>query len=57
MIDALAQELRAQAAFVKDREPVYERMPGWKQPTRGVTEFSKLPLEAQRYVAGLRNAA
>ena len=26
MIDALAQELRAQAAFVKDREPVYERM-------------------------------
>ncbi len=31
-------------------EPVYERMPGWSSPTKGVTEFDRLPAEAQRYV-------
>ena len=24
-------------------EPVYERMPGWSAPTKGVTEFDRLP--------------
>jgi adenylosuccinate synthase len=33
--------------------PVYERMPGWSSPTRGVTEFESLPLEAQRYIRRL----
>ena len=33
--------------------PVYERMPGWSSPTKGVTDFDKLPMEAQRYVARL----
>ena len=31
-------------------EPVYVRVPGWSRPTRGVTEFDRLPAEAQRYV-------
>jgi adenylosuccinate synthase len=31
-------------------EPVYVRVPGWSTPTRGVTEFDRLPAEAQRYV-------
>jgi adenylosuccinate synthase len=34
-------------------EPVYETWPGWKAPTAGVTEFSKLPVEARRYLARL----
>jgi len=34
-------------------EPVYESMPGWSTPTRGVTEFSKLPDAARRYIARL----
>jgi adenylosuccinate synthase len=38
-------------------EPVYEKLPGWQQPTRGVTEFSKLPIEAQRYVARLEETS
>jgi len=38
-------------------EPVYETLPGWKQPTRGVTDFSKLPMEAQRYVARLEETS
>ena len=31
-------------------EPVYVRVPGWSAPTKGVTEFDRLPAEAQRYV-------
>jgi adenylosuccinate synthase len=38
-------------------EPVYETWPGWTQPTRGVTDFAKLPREAQRYIARLEETS
>ena len=31
-------------------EPIYQRMPGWSTPTKGITRFDRLPIEAQRYV-------
>jgi len=34
-------------------EPIYERMPGWTTPTRGVTRFGDLPEQARRYVRRL----
>jgi len=34
-------------------EPVYESMPGWSTPTKGVTRFEDLPEGARRYVARL----
>jgi adenylosuccinate synthase len=34
-------------------EPVYETLPGWKQPTLGVTKFDDLPAEAKAYIAKL----
>jgi adenylosuccinate synthase len=34
-------------------QPVYESMPGWKQPTRGVRRYADLPEEARRYIARL----
>jgi adenylosuccinate synthase len=34
-------------------EPVYETLPGWTEPTRGVREYSDLPREARAYVARL----
>lgn len=30
--------------------PVYETLPGWTMNTRGVSEFSKLPVESQNYI-------
>jgi adenylosuccinate synthase len=36
-------------------EPVYETLPGWTAPTRGVREYTDLPREAQRYVARLED--
>jgi len=34
-------------------EPVYETMPGWSTPTKGVRRFSDLPDAARRYIARL----
>jgi adenylosuccinate synthase len=34
-------------------EPVYETMPGWSTPTRGVRRFADLPENARRYIARL----
>src|SRR5262247_1087557 len=34
-------------------EPVYESMPGWTTPTKGVRRFSDLPENARRYIARL----
>jgi len=34
-------------------EPVYEKLPGWGQPTRGVRGYAELPKNAQRYVERL----
>jgi adenylosuccinate synthase len=34
-------------------EAVYETVPGWDQPTSGVTRYDDLPKEARDYVAYL----
>ena len=34
-------------------EPVYETVPGWSTPTRGVRRFEDLPREARAYIARL----
>jgi adenylosuccinate synthase len=34
-------------------QPVYESMPGWSTPTKGVRQFSELPENARRYIARL----
>jgi len=38
-------------------EPVYESMPGWSEPTRGVRRFEDLPDAARRYVARLEEVS
>src|SRR5437667_1110897 len=38
-------------------DPVYESMPGWSEPTRGVRRFADLPDAARRYVARLEEVS
>jgi adenylosuccinate synthase len=38
-------------------QPVYESMPGWTEPTRGVRRFADLPENARRYVAKLEKVS
>ncbi len=40
-----------------DVEAVYEELPGWKEPTGGVTEHAKLPENARRYLARIEQIA
>ena len=34
-------------------EPVYESMPGWSEPTKGIRRYGDLPEAARRYIARL----
>jgi adenylosuccinate synthase len=38
-------------------EPVYESMPGWTQPTAGLTDYSALPGEAKAYLQRIEELA
>ncbi len=38
-------------------EPVYESMPGWSSPTKGVRQWNELPETARRYVARLEEVS
>ena len=37
--------------------PIYERWPGWRAPTKGVTRFDALPEAAKKYVARLEEVS
>ena len=38
-------------------EPIYQEMPGWSAPTRGVTSYDDLPAEARAYITRLEEVA
>jgi adenylosuccinate synthase len=38
-------------------EPVYETLPGWKEPTSAITDFARLPDNARRYLARIEQLA
>jgi adenylosuccinate synthase len=38
------------ADALKGFEPIYEEFPGWTENTVGITEFNKLPINAQKYL-------
>ncbi len=50
-------EFPADLRALASAEAVYETMPGWDAPTKGVTRFEALPLEAQRYVKKLEEVS
>ncbi len=37
--------------------PIYESMPGWGTPTKGVRTFAELPDNARRYIARLEEVS
>jgi adenylosuccinate synthase len=47
---AISDILPVGAETLERCEPVYEDIPGWQQSTVGLTDFSQLPLNAQRYL-------
>jgi adenylosuccinate synthase len=49
----LVTEMPGDTAQLATCEPVYERLPGWRGQTRGLTRFADLPAEARQYIARL----
>jgi adenylosuccinate synthase len=46
-------ELPTDAAQLAGAEAVYRILPGWSQPSRGITRFEQLPREARDYITAL----
>jgi adenylosuccinate synthase len=49
----ILSEFPADLRLLAAAEPIYDTMPGWSSPTKGITDFDKLPAEAQRYIRRL----
>jgi adenylosuccinate synthase len=50
-------EFPADLRLLAAGQPQYETLPGWSEPTRGVTDVAKLPANAQRYVRRLEEVS
>ena len=50
-------EFPADLRLLAGAEPIYDTMPGWKAPSKGVRDFDKLPAEAQRYIKRLEDVS
>ena len=50
-------EFPADLRLLATAEPVYETLPGWSAPTRGITKFEQLPAEARRYISRLEEVS
>lgn len=53
----LITEFPSDLRVLADAAPVYEALPGWSSPTKGVTRFEKLPAEARRYIRRLEEVS
>ncbi len=57
-IDGEVRELPPLLPFrYSECEPVYETLPGWSDSTSGITEFSRLPANARRYLERIEQLA
>jgi adenylosuccinate synthase len=50
-------ELPSDVAQLAACEPIYQTLPGWDAPTRGVRRFDELPEKARQYLAFLEQAS
>ena len=55
--DRVLTDFPADLQVLADCEPIYESMPGWSEPTKGVRDFASLPSAAQAYVRALEQAS
>ena len=55
--NGVISEFPADLRLLTGAEPIYETMPGWSAPTKGATDFAKLPREAQQYIRRLEEVS
>ena len=50
-------EFPADLRLLNGAEPIYETMAGWSTPTKGITQFERLPPAAQKYIRRLEETS
>ena len=50
-------EMPGDTAQLAACEPIYETLPGWTRPTRGLTRYADLPAEARAYIRRLEDVS
>src|SRR5689334_16612437 len=50
-------EFPADLRLLTNAQPIYDTLPGWSSPTKGVRRFEELPDEAQRYIRRLEDVS
>ena len=50
-------EMPSDLAQLAACEPIYETLPGWKEPTAGITAFARLPAAARKYIRRLEETS
>jgi adenylosuccinate synthase len=53
----ILSEFPADLRALASAEPVYETLPGWSAPTKGVTSMEQLPTDARRYIERLEEVS
>lgn len=51
----IIQDFPKEIEVLKSCEPVYEELTGWKEKTRGIKDFDKLPKNAKNYLTFIEN--
>jgi adenylosuccinate synthase len=54
---AVLDGMPATAREIETIEPVYERLPGWSEPTAGISRYEDLPAKAREYLEFLESRA
>jgi adenylosuccinate synthase len=49
------KEFPASLEVLENCKPIYETLPGWKESTKGLTDISKLPANARKYLEFIEN--
>lgn len=52
----IVEDMPATSTAMDSIEAVYETVPGWKSPTRGLTDYNQLPEKAKDYLTFLEKA-
>jgi adenylosuccinate synthase len=52
-----ASDIPAQASGYDKIECIYQKLPGWKTSTEGITDYAKLPSAARDYLAFVEKEA
>jgi adenylosuccinate synthase len=53
----IVDEMPSDLGVLANCEPIYETISGWRKPTRGLTRFADLPVEARQYIARLEEVS